>query len=185
MEEVGDRVCLVAADQRGSKPLEQLIRRTGSEEFNMAFERLMESLPDLAPNQYASHVLEAALGTWAERLGNADPSKQPLSAPLVSLCKSLSGDGGWPALIDDSCASHTVRSLLLALGGYAPEKGKGKAAARAGLLPKTRYEVPADVAEARRAMACSLIELLQQDDSFCCGKNASPVVQLLLRILRD
>eukprot|EP00929_Paragymnodinium_shiwhaense_P065162 TRINITY_DN3269_c3_g1_i1.p1 TRINITY_DN3269_c3_g1~~TRINITY_DN3269_c3_g1_i1.p1 ORF type:complete len:844 (+),score=274.10 TRINITY_DN3269_c3_g1_i1:70-2601(+) len=186
MEEIGDRVLLVAADQRGSKPLEQLLRKCGAEEFNAAFERLVEALPELAPNQYASHVLEAALVSWAERLGSEDPAKRPPAAGLVRVCKSLCEDGGWPALVDDSCASHTVRSLLLALGGYAPEpKGKGKAAARAGLLPKTKHEVPPEVADARRRVACSLIEILQKDDSFCLGKNASPVVQLLLRILRD
>jgi len=79
-----------------------------------------------------------------------------------------------------------VRSLLLALGGYAPDtQGKGKAAARAGLLPERHFDVPPEVAECRRTTAAALVMLLRTDHTLCLSAHASPVVQLLLRILRD
>ncbi|CAE8671417.1 unnamed protein product, partial [Polarella glacialis] len=100
LEEMGDRVLLVAADQRGSKPLEKLLRKAAPEAFAVAFSALIEALPDLAPNQYGSHVLEAGLASWAERLGLEEPFRPP-AAPLVSLCSRLREDGGWPALVSD------------------------------------------------------------------------------------
>lgn len=185
LEEIGDRLLLVAADQKGSKPLEKLLRASPPEAFALAFKPLMEAAADLGPNQYGSHVLETALASWAERLGLEEASRPP-SEPLVALCASLKEDQAWPALICDPCASHMVRSLLLALGGYAPEAdGKGKAAARAGLLPQKRHDVPKDVAEARRTTAAVFVKLMREDESLCMSAHASPVVQLLLRILRD
>lgn len=193
VEELGDRVLLVAADQRGSKALERLLRKTGHEAFAAVFQALLEAAPELAPNQYGSHVLEAALASWAERLeskpaeGQSEaPAAGPPVEPLLALCKGLSEDGSWPALVDGACASHVIRSLLLALGGYAPEaRGKGKAAARAGCLPERRHAVPPEVADCRRSVAGALIALLRQDPRLCLGAHASPVVQLLLRVLKD
>lgn len=187
IEEVGDRILLLAVDQRGSKPLERLLRRAGNEAFTEAFGRLVGAFPELAPNQYASHVLEAVFASWVERIGASEAAAEPPPsvAPLAAMCASLSVDGGWPSLVDDSCASHSVRALLLALGGYAPDaKGKGKAAARAGLLPERRFNLPADVAACREDVARALVKLLREDESLCLSKNASPVVQLLLRVLK-
>eukprot|EP00928_Gymnodinium_smaydae_P030493 TRINITY_DN22663_c0_g1_i1.p1 TRINITY_DN22663_c0_g1~~TRINITY_DN22663_c0_g1_i1.p1 ORF type:complete len:911 (+),score=207.92 TRINITY_DN22663_c0_g1_i1:35-2734(+) len=184
VEEMGDRVVLIAADQRGSKFLERLLRRSGPEAFAAAFSLLAKGFSDLAPNQYASHVLSTALTSWAERL--APEGQQPPLQPLVDACAALSDSGGWPALVDDACASHAVRALLLALGGYAPEPtAQGKAAARAGLLPQRRAETAPEVAALRRSVACALIALLREDPGICLSPHASPVVQLLLRILRD
>lgn len=185
IEEMGERVLLVAADQRGSKPLERLLRKASLDSFNEVFKQLIVALPELAPNQYGSHVLESALASWAERLSGDEPAR-PLASPLVAMCKSLREDGGWPALVVNPCASHVVRALLLALGGYVPDaQGKSKAAARAGLLPEKRIDVPPEVAESRRFSAASLVALLREDENLCLSAHASPVIQLLLRILRD
>eukprot|EP00930_Biecheleria_cincta_P049040 TRINITY_DN34284_c0_g1_i1.p1 TRINITY_DN34284_c0_g1~~TRINITY_DN34284_c0_g1_i1.p1 ORF type:complete len:785 (-),score=183.42 TRINITY_DN34284_c0_g1_i1:66-2099(-) len=182
---MAERVLLVAADQRGSKPLERLLRKASSDSFNEAFKRLIAALPELAPNQYGSHVLQSALASWAERLGEDEPARPPV-APLVTICKSLREDGGWPALVVNPCASHVIRALLLALGGYVTDaQGKSKAAAKAGLLPEKRVDVPPEVAESRRFSAASLVALLREDETLCLSAHASPVIQLLLRILRD
>lgn len=198
VEELGSRILLVAADQRGSKILEKLLRKGGAEAFTQLFKPLVEATPELAPNQYGSHVLEAALASWAERLGSKpdmphQADKPPEGArgpppvePLVAMCKSLEEDGAWPALVDNACASHVVRSLLLALGGFSPDpQGKGKAAARAGLLPGRRHEVPLEVAELRRSVAGALVRLLREDPDLCLNAHASAAVQVLLRVLRD
>lgn len=203
IEELGDRVLLVAADQRGSKLLERLIRPANDEAFAMLFAPLTLAVPELAPNQYASHVLEALFGSWAERQfrrceeaakggasaageGTGEQLLGPPLEPLLELCRSLQRDDGWPALVDNACASHVVRGLLLALGGYAPEpKGKAKSTARAGQLPERRFEVPGEVAECRRAVAGVLVDMIKADAEVCLSTHASPVVQLLLRMLRD
>jgi len=193
VEEMGDRALLVAADQRGSKPLERLLRHADAEAFAALFQRLMETFPELAPNQYASHVLQSALASWAERQSPAAGVEAGVTAPtpaaatpLVALCAALQEDCGWPALVHDACASHAARALLLALGGYAPQQqGRDRAAARAGLLPALRHDVPPAVADARRGAARALATLLREDDGVCLSAHASPVVQLLLRVLRD
>eukprot|EP00927_Polykrikos_kofoidii_P046320 TRINITY_DN40551_c0_g2_i1.p1 TRINITY_DN40551_c0_g2~~TRINITY_DN40551_c0_g2_i1.p1 ORF type:complete len:851 (-),score=153.76 TRINITY_DN40551_c0_g2_i1:107-2659(-) len=186
LEEIGDRLLLVAVDQRGSRPLERFLPRAGPEDFATAFVQLIEAFVELAPNQYASHVLESALTSWPGRLHEKDDNDRAPTECIVKLCANLSEDRCWPALVSDSCASHSVRALLLALGGYVPElQGKGKAAARAGLLPEKRYDTPAEIAECRRGVARSLIDLLRSDGNLCLSSNASPVIQLLLRVLRD
>lgn len=183
--EMGDRVLLVAADQRGSRPLEKLLRKADTEAFNPMFKTLMDAVPELAPNQYASHVLQSALASWADRLGE-EADKQPSAAPLVALCQTLQDDGGWPALIHSPCGSHVVRAMILALGGYAPgQDTRDRAAVKAGLLPEKKYEVPAVVVECRRSVATVFVTLVREDDGVCLNAHASPVMQLLLRVLRD
>ncbi|CAJ1417297.1 unnamed protein product [Effrenium voratum] len=182
LEEMGERLLLVAADQRGSKPLEKLIKKAASEGFLAAFKRLLDDLDNLAPNQYASHVLETALKSWAERLGQEkDPE---FFKPIVATCNKVQEEGSWDSLMNSPCSAHVVRGLLMALGGYAPETDKEKAA-RAGLLPQTKHEVPPEVVECRRQTAASLIKLIRLDSSLCLSSHASPVLQLLLRLLRD
>lgn len=187
VEEIGDRVFAIASDQRGSKVLERLLRKAGLETFNDLFRQLMAALPDLAPNQYASHVLESALGSWSDRMLSETEATRPQTEPLIAQCNALVRDGGWPALVDDACASHVARSLVLALGGFATgQDGEGKASVRAGQLPQRRCEhLPEEVSESRRAVTRVLLDLLQQDETICLSANASPVIQLLLRILRD
>lgn len=184
LEEMGAKVVEVAANQRGSRPLERLVRRAGPEAFNDVFRTLLGSFPDLASNQYASHVLEAALASWAERLGGPE-SGRPAAEPLQELCASLREDQGWASLAANACASHAVRALVLALGGYSPDsKGRDKVAARSGLLPERRSECPPAVVSCRHSMAGALVQSLREDRSLCLNAHASPVAQLLLRVLR-
>ncbi|CAK0808515.1 unnamed protein product, partial [Prorocentrum cordatum] len=145
-----------------------------------------EALPDLAPNQYGSHVLEAVLASWAERQAASPEAAAQLAPPLVAVCGALRERALLPLLVSDACASHAIRLLLLALGGYAAEmQGKGRASVRAGILPERKFDVPAEVAECRRGLAAAVVEMLRQDGGLALSARASPVVQLLLRILRD
>ncbi|CAK9006656.1 unnamed protein product [Durusdinium trenchii] len=176
-----DRLRAIAKDQRGSKPLEKLIKKATTESFALICPMLLEDLEDLATNQYASHVLETALRSWAERLGQE--TKPPVE-PVVSACTKLN-EGLWPSLVKNASSAHVLRQLLMALGGYAHEEGKEKLAARAGLLPQTKHEVAPEIAECRRQSAASLIKLIRQDYHLCLNSHASPVIQLLLRLLRD
>jgi len=187
VEEIGERALAVAADQRGSKVLERLLRKASKETFDNLFRQLMAALPELAPNQYASHVLESALGSFSDRMCSETEAARPQTEPLIAQCNALVRDGGWPALVDDACASHVARSLVLALGGFSTgQAGEGKAAVRAGQLPQRRCEhLPEEVSECRRSVTRVLLDLLQQDEAVCLSANASPVIQLLLRILRD
>mmetsp|Transcript_22767 Transcript_22767/g.43658 ORF Transcript_22767/g.43658 Transcript_22767/m.43658 type:complete len:878 (+) Transcript_22767:47-2680(+) len=187
VEEIGERALAVASDQRGSKVLERLLRKAGKETFDDLFRQLMAALPDLAPNQYASHVLESALASWADRMLSEAEAARPQTEPLIAQCNALMRDGAWPALVEDACASHVARSLVLTLGGFTTgQDGEGKAAVRAGQLPQRRCEhLPEELAESRRAVARVLLNLLQQDETICLSANASPVIQLLVRVLRD
>ena len=192
IEEMADRVLLLAADQKASKPLEKLIRQTGPDGFGIALSALLGSINELARNQYGSHVLESALVSWAERLGQPT---SPLVEPMVAMCTKLGQENLWGELVVDPCSAHVVRALLLALGGFVADSsgkaGKGKEAARAGLLPAKKKEVPEPIADCRRRAAASLIKLLRDDDSHGSGRSlalnvhASPVIQLLLRVLRE
>ena len=186
IEEMADRALLVAADQKGSKPLERLIRYASEESFGAVMTALLASITDLAPNQYGSHVLESALVSWAERLGSPTA---PGIQPMVDMCEQLEQQTSWLGLITNPCSAHVVRGLLLALGGFvADSTGGGREAARAGLLPATRREVPESIAHSRRRAAASLIKLIRQQsskDSLALNAHASPVIQLLLRVLRE
>ena len=179
-----DRFLLIASDQRGSKPLEKLIKKATPEAFSPLFQMLLEAFGDLATNQYASHVLETALRSWAERLGE-DAVNKPSCQPLVAACARLNDETLWFSLATNPCSAHVLRALLMALGGYAHEEGKEKLAARAGLLPQTKHQIPPDVAESRRKSAASLVKLIKQDSTLCLNAHASPIIQLLLRLLRD
>jgi len=182
----GDRALLIAADQKGSKSLERLIHRADQEAFNTLMTDLLTGLTELASNQYGSHVLESAFVAWAERLGS---STAPPMDPMVTICMKLEEERLWTRLVTDPCSAHVVRALLLALGGFVNSKegkiGRGQEAARAGLLPATRKEVPEAIADCRRRVAASLIKLLRHGDVSALNAHASPVLQLLLRILRD
>lgn len=181
-----DRLFSIASDQRGSKPLEKLIKKATPEVFSLIFKMLLEAFGDLATNQYASHVLETALRSWADRLGNEKNDKPSLYCqPLVSACSRLNDEALWPSLVINPCSAHVLRALLMALGGYAHEEGKEKLAARAGLLPQTKHPIPSEIAECRRKSAASLVKLIKQDTSLCLNAHASPIIQLLLRLLRD
>ncbi|CAL1132854.1 unnamed protein product [Cladocopium goreaui] len=189
-----DRLFSIASDQRGSKPLEKLIKKATPEVFSLIFKMLLEAFGDLATNQYASHVLETALRSWADRLGNDKPSLHHCQ-PLVTACSRLNDEALWPSLAINPCSAHVLRALLMALGGYAHEEGKEKLAARAGLLPQTKHPIPSEIAECRRKSAASLVKLIKQDNtndfnspnspSLCLNAHASPIIQLLLRLLRD
>ena len=189
-----DRLFSIASDQRGSKPLEKLIKKATPEVFSLIFKMLLEAFGDLATNQYASHVLETALRSWADRLGNDKPSLNHCQ-PLVTACSRLNDEALWPSLAINPCSAHVLRALLMALGGYAHEEGKEKLAARAGLLPQTKHPIPSEIAECRRKSAASLVKLIKQDNtndfnspnsaSLCLNAHASPIIQLLLRLLRD
>lgn len=182
-----DRLVSIASDQRGSKPLEKLIKKATPESFSTLFGMLMEAFANLATNQYASHVLETALRSWAERLGQEKES-HPSCQPIILMCTQLNENSLWPSLATNPCSAHVLRALLMALGGYAHEEGKEKLAARAGLLPQTKHEVPHEVVECRRKSAASLIKLIKQDSldsGLCLNPHASPIIQLLLRLLRD
>ena len=182
-----DRLVSIACDQRGSKPLEKLIKKATPESFSTLFGMLMEAFANLATNQYASHVLETALRSWAERLGQEKES-HPSCQPIILMCTQLNENSLWPSLATNPCSAHVLRALLMALGGYAHEEGKEKLAARAGLLPQTKHEVPHEVVECRRKSAASLIKLIKQDSldsGLCLNPHASPIIQLLLRLLRD
>lgn len=189
-----DRLFSIASDQRGSKPLEKLIKKATPEVFSLIFKMLLEAFGDLATNQYASHVLETALRSWADRLGNDKPSLYHCQ-PLVTACSRLNDEALWPSLAINPCSAHVLRALLMALGGYAHEEGKEKLAARAGLLPQTKHPIPSEIAECRRKSAASLVKLIKQDNtndfnspnspSLCLNAHASPIIQLLLRLLRD
>lgn len=188
-----ERLSFVAQHQRGSKPLEKLIKKATSETFYVIFQRLMEAFGDLATNQYASHVLETALRSWADRLGE-EKLEASKSQPLIAACNTLNEENEeteslWRSFACNPCSAHVLRALLMALGGYANEDQK---AARAGLLPQTKRSVPPEIADCRRKSAASLIKLLKQelkdtegDKSLCLDPHASPVIQLLLRLLRD
>ena len=52
----------------------------------MLFRMLLEAFGDLATNQYASHVLETALRSWTERLGQ---EKKPVSDPMLGYLASF------------------------------------------------------------------------------------------------
>ena len=186
VEEMKDRALLVAADQKGSKSLERLIHRAGQEAFDALMTDLLAGLTELASNQYGSHVLESAFVAWAERLGS--PTAPPVD-PMVAMCMKLEEERQWAGLVTDPCSAHVVRALLLATGGFVNSKegktGRGQEAARAGLLPATRKEVPEAIADCRRRVGASLIKLLRHGDVSALNAHASPVLQLLLRILRD
>ena len=194
-----ERLSFVAQDQRGSKPLEKLIKKATSETFYVIFQKLMEAFGDLATNQYASHVLETALRSWADRLGQ-EKLEALKSQPLIAACNTLNEENEqetgslWRSFACNPCSAHVLRALLMALGGYAHEDQK--VAARAGLLPQTKHSVPGEIADCRRKSAASLIKLLKQELkdldtqssshlSLCLDSHASPVIQLLLRLLRD
>lgn len=182
-----DRLVSIASDQRGSKPLEKLIKKATPESFSTLFGMLMEAFANLATNQYASHVLETALRSWAERL-DQEKESHPSCQPIILMCTQLNENSLWPSLATNPCSAHVLRALLMALGGYAHEEGKEKLAARAGLLPQTKHEVPHEVVECRRKSAASLIKLIKQDSldsGLCLNPHASPIIQLLLRLLRD
>ena len=85
-------------------------------------------------------------------------------------CKKLNDEASWYSLVTNASSAHVVRQLLMALGGYAQEEGKEKLAARAGLLPQTKHEVPEGVAESRRESAANLIKLIK-DDGYLPFKN--------------
>ena len=192
IEEMADRVLVVAADQKGSKALERLLQHTNEQTFAVLITDLLASMTDLASNQYASHVLQAAFISWAERLGN--PTAPPMD-PMIEMCAKLDQESRWFGLVTNPCSAHVVRALLLALGGFVDSKGgKGQEAARAGLLPAARKDVPETIADCRRRAAASLIKLLRHDSqsaqsrsstSLALNAHASPVIQLLLRVLRE
>lgn len=211
------RIGALADDQRCSKTLERLVKGVPLPVFVTLATPLLRSFAVLAKSPYASHVLQSVMQCVWPRLdaSHDDILSKQLTSLLEEAARSVAGEKGvegakpLASLCKDACATHTIRSLMLCLGGFTPmgaraaatagasaKKKKKKpppsfvreptgAGAAADALPSAHSTPPAGFNSCLKDLGMQLCHAVQAEGvRFAADTYASPVLQLLLRLAK-
>jgi hypothetical protein len=196
----------LASDKKGSQIMEKILSRSTPKQIRSFFSGFKGYFAFLATNRYSSHVLQRIMGLAGQLIQDEmsgvgadakdsdneeeeDESEVLGMRELISACfDELMAGVEWVWLMQDISGSHVLRSLVCILSGRKlvadkrGKKAKHKEPEKHG-SGDTVYNVPDEFANMLSTVVSDLMgssseKLLE----FSCDSNASPLLQMLLRL---
>ena len=169
LEEMSGKEADLACDQRGSKQLQSLLAIVKHDTMIDILCKIINTDKDCIMNQYCSHVVEAGI----QSLPKSGSTESPLIGAMLTLLKNDTD-----SLIKHVCATHCIRSFILALGGFISlDKSK------------QQLELPAQpdgpvMFDDLETVTLQLTPMIAEAPlSLCCHPQAAPTIQTLLLVL--